>query len=248
MGKVRIFNSYVNDNDWQNRDRCGFVIDEHIADVWRIGINVNRSLAMGLEALLTPAELDRANRYLQLKDKVRFIISRAGLRIILGNYLHLPPMEITFALGENKKPYIDKSAAKKINYNVSHAGNCILIAISESPVGADVEFINRTFDYWSIVDDFFNIDEVAYVREASSIERFYKVWTRKEAITKGTGKGLDENMKMIPGTDGAHEVDAHMIHSSCGWAVNSFMINNDYAASIAMDNKVTELRFFHFDF
>src|ERR1700748_1271257 len=88
-------------------DHC-FVIGNTI-DVWQISISQNQHAINNYKSLLSADELARAGRYLQQKDRERFITSRAALRILLGKYLNIPATEVTFHLGENKKPFVNSS-------------------------------------------------------------------------------------------------------------------------------------------
>jgi 4'-phosphopantetheinyl transferase len=86
-----------------------------------------------------------------------------------------------------------------IDFNISHAGECVVCVISDDTVvGVDVEEVN-------------NIDLTAFksyfVREwpqiQSSVDRFktfYQLWTQKEAVIKADGRGLSapvETLTMI---------------------------------------------------
>jgi len=74
---------------------------------------------------------------------------------------------------------------------------------------------------------------VAYIKEAESAERFFRIWTRKEALTKATAQGLDCDLRLLPGLDGVHIVDDGIIASNDDWVISSFNLNDSYTASIA---------------
>ena len=87
------------------------------------------------------------------------------------------------------KPYTDSEKY----FNISHSGDYVVLAESESPVGVDIE---RVTDI-GIDDELKNIalteKEKLWVKD--SLLRFYVVWTRKESLIKceGTGFVLDPN-------------------------------------------------------
>ncbi|WP_394338991.1 4'-phosphopantetheinyl transferase family protein [Mucilaginibacter xinganensis] len=89
----------------------------------------------------------RANRFYQLKDRNRYIISRIILRMILGKYLNLMPAAIQFSAGKNNKPQVKNIPPLKLEYNMSHSADAILLAVSDSAIGADIEFINQSFGF-----------------------------------------------------------------------------------------------------
>jgi len=59
-------------------------------------------------------------------------------------------------------------------------------------------------------------------------------WTRKEALTKATAKGLDDNLKDIPCLDGPHSVSTAIVPEvETSWRVNSFEVDEDHVGSVA---------------
>ncbi|MDB5017259.1 MAG: hypothetical protein JWQ84_2091, partial [Mucilaginibacter sp.] len=74
------------------------------------------------------------------------------------------------------------------------------------------------------------------------------LWTRKEALTKATGKGLDEDLKLIPALDGVNLADSSIISSSSDLIVNSFKLHDQYMASIATGNTISEIKFWDINF
>ena len=71
--------------------------------------------------------------------------------------------------------------------SLSHSGDCIVVAVSNSAVGVDVERV-REVDYQSIAKRFFE-------RQPSSLEEFFEMWTAKEAIKKATNISLFKALK-----------------------------------------------------
>ena len=178
-----------------------------------------------------PQETERAKRYLQARDRNRFIISRGALRIILAGYLNKQPSLIEFEMGANKKPLALKDTP--LHYNVSHSGDWIAIAVANTPVGVDVEQLDPTFDYLDIIAEYFSPDEAKYI-SWKTIPAFRSLlWTRKEALTKATGKGLDDDLKFIPALNGEHAAEPGLLRSTSGWQVNSFELAPGYLAACA---------------
>jgi len=245
MGLIKIHNRYLEDITWTNADSCGFALTNNDIDIWRINISDNLPLLTSFLSIIQPGEIARANKYFHIKDKNRFIISRGALRYILGKYLNRTPNSIEFGIGENKKPHIINS---DLHYNISHSGDWILCAISNSEIGADTELINHDFKYRDVIEDNFSSDEVNYIRQNLSVERFFMLWTRKEALTKATGKGLDEDLKLIPCLDGVHPAQSDVIASVCDWLISSFKLHEQYIASVASNTLLNEIRFWDIDF
>jgi 4'-phosphopantetheinyl transferase len=232
MPLINIQIQYLNDVNWINGTDYGYAMDNNV-DIWRVNITSNLSLLENFLTIIHPDEIARANRYFHVRDKNRFIISRGALRNILAKYLNIQPSGVEFEIGPNKKPHIKNAAGNKLYYNMSHSGDWILLAVANSEIGADTEFINDTYSYKDVLKDNFSADEINYINQGPSIDRFYQLWTRKEALTKATGKGLDEDLKLIPCLDGIHSVESNIISSTNNWLLTTFKLNKQYVASVA---------------
>ena len=85
-----------------------------------------------------------------------------------------------------------KPLCEGIYFNISHSGEYVLCAVSETPVGCDIERAeNAPFE---IADSVFLPSERKYIAEAqNSVDksrRFFRLWTMKESYIKMTGEGL----------------------------------------------------------
>jgi len=244
MPSINVTNNFLADIAWLDSSACGFKISNSI-DVWKVSSDLNPVLVDNFKSILTGDEIDRANRFYQQKDRNRFIISRAALRTILGKYLNIAPEAIEFEPGLNKKPFIKYGNQNNLQYNLSHSGEAILLAVADSAIGADVEFVNHDFGYREVLADNFSAAEVNYITEADSIHRFFKLWTRKEAITKATAQGLDCDLRLLPGLEGTTVVADGVIASNDDWIINSFNLNNQYIASVAGKPLINTISFFN---
>jgi 4'-phosphopantetheinyl transferase len=247
MARIKIYIQYLADITWNNAATCGFSINNGV-DVWRIGINSSLSQLNNFLAVMPPDEIARANRYFYTKDKHRFIISRGAVRNILGKYLGLPAASIEFETGGNKKPHIKNTNNINVHYNISHSGDWILLAISNSPIGADTEQVIQGYSYKDVLPGNFSEAETEYINQTSPVERFFTLWTRKEALTKATGKGLDDDLKLIPALDGTHFVESKTISSDDDWLISTFQLAENYSASVACSSKVDVISFRDVDF
>jgi 4'-phosphopantetheinyl transferase len=242
MGAITITNQYLTDITWLNASACNYVVDNHI-DVWKVGVGLNLLLVDSLLTILTPDEIARANRFYQLKDRNRFIVSRGALRHIFGKYLKQSPSTVEFGIGENNKPYLKSGYPINLQFNMSHSGDTILLAISDSPIGADIEFINKSFGFSEVLKDNFSIDEVNYIKETDSVNRFFRLWTCKEALTKATAQGLDGDLSLLPGLEGNHQIQSGIIASGNNWLIRNFFLNDQYVESIASPPFINKILF-----
>jgi len=245
LNKIIIKN--VDDISWTDATVCPYIVQNKI-DIWKINVSANLVFIDDFLSLLDAPEITRANRYVRVADRNRLIISHGALRIILAKYLNKNPSAIEFVAGINKKPYVVNTGKPPLFYNLSHSVDWILLAVSNSECGADIEFINYDFHYRDILPDYFTDDEVQFIEQDFSTERFFLLWTRKEAFTKATGEGLDRDLKNIPSLDGVHFSESGQASSQQDWSISSFKINGGYIGSVVANPVNNELRFWDINF
>lgn len=213
------------------------------ADVFRIQISTNLEQLSYFKSLLTTDEINRANRYFLQKDHNRFIVSRGALRCILGKYIDQPPTEVEFGIGGNKKPFLTNQPG--IHFNISHSGDWIIIAVTSSEIGTDIEQLRPDFEYQEILADNFSLGEIKYLLDNSDPEKFFLLWTRKEALIKISGKGLDEDLKMIPSLNGEYFADSRIIATQSNLRVSSFKPALGYVATIVTNANTEKIIFWN---
>ena len=99
-----------------------------------------------------------------------------------------------FEYGEHGKPAI--VGHPDIHFNVSHCREAVVCAVSDRPVGIDVESIREFKD--SLVRYTMNDLELQRISQAERPEvAFIRLWTMKEAKLKLTGEGIRNNLKDV---------------------------------------------------
>lgn len=134
------------------------------------------------------------------------------------------------------KPYVKDS--ETVFLSVTTTGEVMVVAISDKPIGIDGEYLprmtapQRRTDYAVMAERFFTEDEAEYVRSGDDQAlRFAKVWVRKEAYVKYTGKGLSDfsNFSVYGGE--------HFVQTVNGVPVKrwhpSFPMSEDYLFAVA---------------
>ncbi|WP_018620645.1 4'-phosphopantetheinyl transferase family protein [Spirosoma luteum] len=180
---------------------------------------------------LQPDEIIRAGRFRRAEDRNRFVCARHMVRTLAGRYTHQRPGDICFTVGKNQKPEIKDS--DRWHINVSHAGQWVLVAIGVTSVGVDVEENNPDFAFQDVLAHSFTAVEQQYIEANDSRLLFYRSWTRKEALVKATGKGLDDDFQRVPCLDGRHLIERELIGAAGPWSVSSFRVSDGYSAAIA---------------
>lgn len=233
-------------SDWKNPDQKLYTDLEKI-HIWRIQTETFSSEIDKLKLLLTSAETKKINRYQSAANRQTRITSRAILKVLLGRYLSLNPADIKLTYNQHAKPIIENVSLKTVNFNVSHSGNWILMAIALNPIGIDIEYVNTSFTYQNLLDFSFNVAEKHEIEKAEfRHQQFYKLWTRKEALLKATGKGLIDELAQIPSLDGQHRNPSQFTNSAENWQILSFKVDENHVASTAFMPIKPALHFFNF--
>jgi len=201
-------------------------------------------------------EKEKALRFHFERDRIRYVLTHGILRELLGKYLDCEERDLIFCENKFGKPFLENS---KIEFNISHSGNMILLSFNfykkiskkkEFQIGVDLEKLKEDFEYELVLDSFFTQKEKNIIRESDdSINKFFKLWTQKEALVKMTGTGLTESLRRIDISKNKNKVklqeeDFSKILTSKIF-IHTFQIKN-YTASIASKQKDTSLRFYKY--
>jgi 4'-phosphopantetheinyl transferase len=241
MAKVNCLNLEI--THWETVQPPDWEI-QGLVNIWRVPVLEDSKIIDWGRPYLDPEENQRAQRFVQQQDRIRFLTGRAALRLLISMYTGSQPGEIEFGEGENKKPFI-KNLPFAFYHNLAHSGEWVLIAFADSPLGIDLEFISDRFGFEEILTMVFSNNEIASIREANvPRSRFYQLWTRKEALAKATAKGLDNGIVSIPSLEGMHDVNIDLTGPGLSWNIFSFPLTDQYYGSVACPHDISRVRFF----
>ena len=154
--------------------------------------------------LLTPERRRRLESLHFREDFLRSLAAEAMLRILVGTKAGVPPHSLQIARPEGGKPFLPDFPT--IHFNISHAGDWAVCAISDGAVGVDVEQIKEREIKTALLDKVLSESERAHWRASPSGEKaavFYRCWTMKEAYAKCVGRGLGLDFTQIETGSGA---------------------------------------------
>lgn len=127
-------------------------------------------------------------------------------RDIMASHGNDLPKTVGIVREEGKKPRFD---CEDVFFNLSHSHGVIMLGISHTPIGVDIEKIRSV--------DFEKFDFV----EAKDEDEFFERWTERESYLKFTGEGLRALRTKIP-------EDAHFEH---------FPIYGEYHACVCAEEQ-----------
>lgn len=189
-------------------------------------------------AVLSDLEIRKANHYLRIEDFKSSIAGKYFLRKILSKLLNQTPKAIQFNLLENKKPGVTG-----VEFNVSRSADMIAVALSSTPIGVDIEFIQENFSYEMMLNDCFSMSEQHLIQSQNQpLTVFYTLWTRKEALLKASGKGLNSDYSL--NQVGVLESDP-LLHHERYYLLESSLISDQYMLSVARDSSSEKIHYWY---
>lgn len=121
--------------------------------------------------------------------------------------------------GQNGKPYLPYSG---LHFNISHTKGAAVCAVSDRPVGIDIEHTCRIINP-RLPKRYYTAKEQAYA--ADNLGRL-EIWTRKEALLKHSGKGITVQLCQM-------ETVNHPLINTCQW--------DSYMLSVCSENPVYKI-------
>ena len=219
--------------------------------IFRIDLNRAQKEVETLRRLLDAVECERADAFYFDRDRNHFIVARAVLRMILGDYLNSNPAKLDFRYSEHGKPSLASSEHSKMQFNVSHSfGLCLCAFASEREVGIDVERIRDGPASEGIAENYFTPREVAALSALPIHQRnegFFNCWTRKEAYIKARGQGLslplDSFEVSVAPDEPAQLFDGESIAGDeREWSLRAIYPGDGYCAAIVAEGRDWTLR------
>lgn len=138
-------------------------------------------------------------------DKKRSVCGDMLAKKAVAEFLNISAEEIKINTKENGKPY---PADLNAEINISHSDAWVVCAVSQKPIGIDVEKI-RPINL-KIAKKFYTQEEIFYLfghlpeerefteaKDYDVIKRFFEIWTGKEAYLKYTGEGITVSLNKL---------------------------------------------------
>jgi len=162
--------------------------------LWRVDLDVDGETEEDLRKQLPPADIAKSESFASPRARRRYIVTRGTLRTLLSSQLDERPRSIPIQVGPNGKPYVH-GADHEIHFNVSHSADTAMICIATcGAVGVDLESARHVPAAVALARRHFTPVEASFVEAggtAGAAARFLLCWTRKEALVKAIGAGLN---------------------------------------------------------
>lgn len=161
--------------------------------VWAVWLTASPTVIRTYQAVLSPEERARAERFVFDRQRQSYELSQGALRLLLAGYAGCPAQEVAFQFGLRGKPAL--CGESQIRFNKSHSGGLAVFAFTTGcEIGVDVEEAREIPFADQIASSNFCPAEALELSSLGSSTAthaaFLRCWTRKEAYIKAVGDGL----------------------------------------------------------
>lgn len=189
-----------------------------------------------------PEQVEFHNALLATKDRINWSDANEKMKMsfaakrILHEILHIEFNMLvepnSWGKDKNGKPFIQNLP---VNFNISHSGDLIGIAISESSaIGIDVQVIKNYSE--GVTKRVFSSEEAGQYNSSSEKPAFFfDTWSKKEACVKATGVGIKTGFKSFSVTEKIIKLDEKELH------IHKVEIKKGYSSAIAVNHPVSNI-------
>jgi 4'-phosphopantetheinyl transferase len=171
------------------------------------------------------------------------LLARAMVRWCLSQYSDsTPPHKWQIERDKKGKLHLVDSHLP-LSFSLSHSGSWLAVAVTTNTlIGIDIEDKSRKADWQSIARRYFTPDEIANLEKApenNRRERFFALWTLKEAYFKAHGGGISTGLDKVSfqidnnGSISAEFADV-LEDSAKAWQFHHYQLGEDYCLSLAL--------------
>jgi len=193
---------------------------------------------------LSLEEIERLDELKSKKSKLLYLYSRFLIRKIIANFLVVPSKEIFFLKDNFGKLRLKKPVVKNFDFSLSYCKEYIVLALSDKPIGVDIEKRQKK-DLSRLIPIGFHPEELNYLKQLESFKRkeiSLALWVLKEAYVKALGLG-----SLLPFNSFCFVIKSKSIFLKKRrkkWKFNIFNIENHKLAVCFQGGGLPELNFY----
>jgi 4'-phosphopantetheinyl transferase len=206
--------------------------------VWGFALEGDPEVIERCHALLSSAERQRADRFVFVRDRTRYIVAHGVLRRLLARYCGDAAESLTFETSPTGKPVLRNASVP--HFNLTHSENGALLGVSASrELGIDLERVRANIEAHAISSHyFFGSERAAIAASATPDITFFRYWVAKEAVLKAQGIGLGFpldrfHVAFFPGDEVARIDTFDPTTLSGDWTVRMLPCSNGWLAAVA---------------
>jgi len=209
-------------------------------------VPLSDTLDVATDNNLSPAELERVSRTSDAGKRAAMVDAFSQRRAILSSELGIAASSIEFDF-DRGKPRVRNS--HDFHFNTSYSDGCMVMICAQQQVGIDVEKIDFVAADHLVSELLFSADELSHLRSVSEQDfqkHYFEIWTQKEALVKGIGKGFDiefSDFSISPGGGRVRAAEQVLVGEK--WFTKPQQMKGDYIVSVAAEHKTPEYELIH---
>lgn len=222
-------------------DKKGYhKMNRDINKIFLVSLNesFDSKLYNALSSLISSDKKAKLDSYTSFIDKKLGLYSDLLIRFAIHQDLNIENCDISFGTNFYGKPFLNNN--QSFYFNISHTHNMIAVAISNNPVGIDIENLKNA--NIGIAKRYFNADEIEYINVYSqdANKRFIEIWTKKEAYLKFLGVGLNKSLKSFNVFD--NEIFNHFYTITYGsYVVSTYLSESNLTPPVIVISEIALL-------
>ena len=156
------------------------------------GAGLSDEAFSALSCLVSPEKNERLSKSRHRRGAVNSLIGEIIARNLICVHTGIANKELSILTDRHGKPH--PANTPDVHFNISHSKDLVVCAISDRPVGVDIEIVRAHKP--AVAKRFFHEDEQQFMTTASdgSDKGFFMIWTMKESFVKWQGKGLSKTL------------------------------------------------------
>lgn len=223
-------------------------LEEQDVHLWSTHKDIYDELKKYSDYFLNEDEQNRAQRFRYRKQHDLFVVGRTITKIMLAYYTESTPESVNITTDSFGKPTCEKN----LFFNISHSDNQLLLGFSKSDIGVDIERNDPTVDIERIGESHFSKMELQKMMNFTKDERadaFFEIWTKKESVIKGIGKGLSIPLQNfnVSNRNGKVLWELPVEKSYGDWYVQNIETKRGFKSAFATQNGKVDLCYYCYE-
>lgn len=165
-------------------------------------MNVDSETLKYYYSILSKREKELMNLLISEEKQKQYCVRHALLRRLLSGYLGEKPEDILISVTDLGKPFLVVPDVRgEINFSVSSSGSHAVYAVCRTQnIGIDIEEVSEKKDISLLFSKALSLSEQLFLKKQpveKQVKTFYSFWTRKEALLKAVGTGINRSLDEV---------------------------------------------------
>ncbi len=227
-----------------------YSLNDNEVHIWKYDIPKSPSNFLNANKILSQEEQLRADNFIYVGNKKRYIAVHLFLRNILSKYTGQSSEELEFIPGLNNKPYLKNNLG--LFFNLSYRNNYALLGISHNEfIGVDIEKIRSIDNVDSFTSNYFSDEERREINKMKGkneqLSLLFTFWAMKESVIKALAIGFS---KPLTNYNLSAFIDNHCLPTDFDkknkWYIQQIEIDINYKAAFAIKADIINLKVFKY--